>query len=96
MTASARPIRLFAPDAVIVHGERVLDAIVDAYHAPILDGRTISAKTVDGPDLLKAFSEECRGDLEAVSDCLERTLIGNRPLRREVTNPVAEQASWHQ
>jgi len=57
-------LRLFASANVVSKAEKVMRHIVEIYDRPNLDFRNPESRRADEVDVLRAFSEACREDLQ--------------------------------
>ncbi len=64
-------MRLFAPPAVVVEAEKVLNAVVEIAFQPVLDFRGLTAADLAKrreSNVLEGFSTVCRSDLDSLYD----------------------------
>jgi len=62
-------IRLFAPPAVVLEAEKVLESIVEIAFQPVIDFRGLTAADLAArreTNVLEAFSTICRSDLDGL------------------------------
>lgn len=61
-------LRLFAPNSVISAADQVMQKIIEAYQAPVLDlSVMVAQRDPRDLDIVRTFSEACRADLGALS-----------------------------
>ena len=57
-------LRLFAPSAVLIIADKVVDQVLDTYQNPDVDlGTLVKTQDLRNLDVLRTFSETCRKDL---------------------------------
>jgi hypothetical protein len=57
-------LRLFAPSAVLIMADKVVDQVLETYQNPELDlGTLVRTQDLHNLDVLRTFSDACRRDL---------------------------------